>query len=309
LAHRGKWVIAAVGVLALVAAGCGDDDASSSTADPSQAPAVKVVASFYPLAELASRIGGDRVEVTNLTPPGAEPHDLELTTDQFDSILDADLVLYLGPDFQPAVADAADERSGGALDLTTAVALDKDDADGGHGADPHFWLDPTLLAAAADAVQAELTRVAPDDADTFAANADAYRAELTQLDADFQTALTGCARDEIVTAHAAFHYLAARYGLQQLAITGLSPESEPDPSRLDELADLVQRDGITTIFYETLVSPDIAETLARETGAATAVLNPIEGLTKNQIAAGDDYESAQRANLAALVAALGCPAG
>ncbi len=311
MAQRGTWGLATAVALTVLAAACSGDDAPTTSqagaGEPGSAP-IEVVASFSPLAEVAQRIGGDRVSITNLTPPGAEPHDLELTTDQFDAILDADLMLYLGPDFQPAVADAAGDRSSGSLDLTTVIALEHDDTetDDDH-ADPHFWLDPTLLSAAVDAVEAELTQLSPADASTFAANADTYRTELAELDDEFRSALTGCERNEIVTAHAAFHYLAERYGLEQLAITGLSPESEPDPSRLDELADLIERDGITTVFYESLVSPAVAETLAREAGVQTAVLNPLEGLTGDQIDAGADYASVQRENLAALVAALGCP--
>jgi zinc transport system substrate-binding protein len=317
-----------VGALALGAVACGGDDASpdtsasgaSSVQGSSTAEPLQVVANFYPLAEALQRVGGDRVEVANLTPPGAEPHDIEVTSDDVDAIEDADLVVFLGGDFQPGIEKVAEERSGPTLDIATKVALEAGDEaaeseEGGHAedghdhgdADPHFWLDPTLMRAAVDAIEAELSAVSPADAATFAANAAAYAAELTALDAEFTAGLTGCARTQIVTAHAAFHYLAHRYALEQLPITGLSPESEPDPQRLDELADLVEREGVTTIFSETLVSPEIAETLARETGATTAVLNPLEGLTDDQLDAGATYLSVQRENLAALQAALGCP--
>jgi zinc transport system substrate-binding protein len=321
-------------VAAMAAAGgCGGDDSSSPSGSDGGAAKLHVVANFYPIAEALARVGGDRVEVSNLTPPGAEPHDLELTTDEVDKIQDADLVVYMGSGFQPGVAEAAGERSGPSLDIATVVTLQTGDsaaieaqegAESGSAApgtaapatgddrgnvDPHFWLDPTLMSAAVDAIATELTTISPADAATFQANAAAYDAELSTLDSEFHDGLQGCARTQIVTSHAAFYYLAQRYGLQQLAITGLSPESEPDPSRLDDLADLIEQDGITTVFYETLVSPDIADTLARETGVTTAVLNPIEGLTDKQAKAGEDYLSVQRENLAALQLALGCPAG
>jgi zinc transport system substrate-binding protein len=334
---RRFMAVGVLGALVLVVAACGGDDASPSDTSAAGGPTstgpnadpLRVVANFYPLAEALQRVGGDRVDVINLTPPGSEPHDIEVTSDDVDAIEDADLVVYLGGGFQPAVEHVAEDRSGPTLDIATKVALEAGDheaieaeegdehaaedehAEEGddHGeVDPHFWLDPTLMQAAVDAIQAELATLSPTDEATFAANAAAYDTELAALDAEFAAGLTGCARAQIVTAHAAFYYLAHRYGLEQLAITGLSPESEPDPQRLDELADLVEREGVTTIFSETLVSPEIAETLARETGVTTAVLNPLEGLTDDQLDDGETYLSVQRENLAALQTALDCPA-
>lgn len=320
----------AVLLLALVApavvAGCsGDDDGSDGGGSGAGGEGrLQVVASFYPIAEAAARVGGDRVEVTNLTPPGVEPHDVELAPDDVDHLEDADVVLYLGDDFQPAVAEMA-ERQDDAVDLMDGLDLEAGasdaiaaeeasepeeetgvETDDDHGVDPHFWLDPTLLASAVDEIEAALSDTAPDDAPTFAANARAYTDELTALDDDFAAGLADCERDQIVTSHAAFFYLARRYGLIQLPIAGLSPESEPDADRIAELADRIDEDGITTVFYETLVSPDVAETLAREADVDTAVLDPIEGLSDEQLDAGDDYASVMRDNLAALREALGC---
>lgn len=323
----------------LVLAACGDDDDSAETGGGGgDGDAVQVVASFYPLAEAAERVGGDRVEVTNLTPAGTEPHDLELSTDQVDAILDADLVLYLGEGFQPAVSEIVeDQRDGPSIDLLASVdleagaseALEAEEEAGGHGAeeegaegegeeehaeeeeehselDPHFWLNPQLFTDAVGDVEGALAEASPDDASTFEANAATYTEELTALDGEIEGALASCARDDIVTSHAAFHYLAQRYGLTHLPIAGLSPENEPDADRIAELTDTIEAEGITTVFYETLVSPEVAETLAREAGVETAVLNPIEGLTEDQADAGDDYASVMRANLAALTAALDC---
>jgi zinc transport system substrate-binding protein len=284
-----------------VLAGCGDDDPGGG--------AVSVVASFYPVAEVAERVGGDRVDVSNLTPAGTEPHDLELTPDQVADVEDADVVLYLGEGFQPALSEIAGRRDEGSFDLLEEIPLEAGAADALEeetDVDPHFWLDPQLMITAVDEVEAALSEVSPDDAATFAANAEEYKDELTALDDELATGLGSCERDQIVTSHAAFHYLAKRYGLTQLPITGLSPEAEPDPARLAELADQIESEGITTVFYETLVSPDVAETLAREADVEAAVLNPIEGLTQEQIDAGDDYASVMRDNLAALQEALGC---
>ena len=166
-----------------------------------------------------------------------------------------------------------------------------------HGVDPHVWLDPVRYAAIAERIGEELGR--RPEAERFAAT-------LRALDREFRRGLSRCARDEIVTSHAAFGYLAARYGLKQVAITGVSPEAEPTPRDLEDVVRQVRAVGATTVFFETLVSPRLAETVAREVGASTAVLDPLEGLTEKEIAAGEDYFSVMRENLAALRTALGC---
>lgn len=286
---------------------------------------IDVVASFYPLAQLAERVGGGRVRVENLTPPGVEPHDLELTSAQVDGIEDADVVVLLGSGFQPAVDKAAARRRSAPLDASAGVGLVMGAAEaieaeeggaepeesGGHSEesaalDPHFWLDPLLLARAIDGVQEALTKAAPGSADEFEENAAALRADLDRLDARFREGLANCVRRDVVTSHAAFHYLTARYGLTQRPITGLSPESEPDPGRLAELTALIRREGITTVFYEELVPQDLADTLARESGAQTAVLSPLEGLSADEREAGKNYFTVMQDNLTALRTALDC---
>jgi zinc transport system substrate-binding protein len=264
-----------------------------------------VVAGFYPLAELARHVGGGRVEVIDITPPGAEPHDLELTADQVAEIQTADVVLYLGGGFQPGVEAAVDEAQGRALDLLEGLeALPA--AEGESGADEHVWLDPVRMMAMTERVEQALAELDPDGRATYEANADDFRADLTALDRTYREGLSDCERRTIVVSHAAFQYLADRYGLRQEAISGLSPEGEPDPSRLAELGELVRREGVTVVFTEELVSPEVAETLARETGVETDVLSPLEGLTEEQIAAGEDYLSVMEENLSKLRAALGC---
>jgi len=259
---------------------------------------VRVVAGLAPLAEVVARVGGDRVEVTNLTATGAEPHDLELSPRQIDAIAGAARVFYLGRTLQPAVAGAARRAGDRAVDLLPAADPDGDDA--------HVWLDPLRLAKIVDRVTTELAAVDDSDAAAFRRRGTEIRAELTALDAEYRVGLATCARRRIVTAHRAFGYLAVRYGLEQAPITGLSPEAEPDPRRLAELVDLVRSDGTTTIFTEALVSPKIAATLAREAGVTTAVLDPIESFTPRQVAAGASYFSVMRANLTTLRSALSC---
>lgn len=284
--------------LTVVSAGlaaCGEGSGGDET--------VTVVASFYPLAEAAQRVGGPDVDVVNLTPSGTEPHDLELTPDQVDAVEDADVVLHLGGGFQPAVQEVAERRDDGTVDLL--AALDLIEGDGGD-VDPHFWLDPKLLAEAVAPIEAALAAAEPSARAEFEANADDYRDELASLDEDLRRGLATCERRDMVTSHAAFSYLARRYDLEQVAIAGLSPEAEPDPDRLSDLTDLIRQRGVTTVFYETLVSPDVAETLAREAGVGTAVLDPIEGLSEDDADAGAGYATVMRRNLEALRRALGC---
>ena len=271
---------------ALVLAGCGGDSSSEGHA---------VVAAFYPLAFAAQQIGDDRASVRNLTPPGVEPHDLELSGSDIRTIADADLVLYLGGGFQPALEDAIASTSARGVDLLDAVQLRRGGEE--HGVDPHVWLDPVRYAAIAERIGDELDR-GPE--------AERFAERLRALDREYRRGLSDCVRDEIVTSHAAFAYLAARYDLKQVAITGVSPEAEPTPRDLESVVRQVRAVGATTVFFETLVSPRLAETVAREVGASTAVLDPLEGLTKDEIAAGEDYFSVMRENLTALRKALGC---
>ncbi len=294
--RRAGWLIGVAAAAVLLMAG-----SCSSGRAQGQAGKVAVVAGFYPLAEAATKVGGTLVEVQNLTPPGVEPHDLELAPQQIADIQEADVVLYLGGGFAPAVEQAVAGASGVKVDLLKGMPLQPGTSDS------HVWLDPVLYRRLVDTVAASLARAEPDAASTFRANAAAFDAQLETLDQEFRTGLTGCARTVIVTSHAAFGYLSARYGLTQEPIAGLSPDAEPSAQRLAELADLVERDGVTTIFTEELVSPKVADTLAQEVGVTTAVLNPLEGLTRQEVSAGKDYLSVMRANLKTLRAALGCP--
>lgn len=260
--------------------------------EPADGGRVQVVAGFAPLADVAERVGGERVDVTNLTPAGAEPHDLELTTDQVDQLLDADVVLYLGGGFQPAVEEASERTEGDRLDLF----------EGTDGGDPHVWLDPAEMVRITERVRDALVETDGAGADGYRERATTYTAELEALDAAYTAGVAECERRVFVTAHDAFGRLAERFDLEQVAVAGLSPEAEPDPRRLGEIADEIRARGVTTVFTEALVSPELAETLAREAGVDTAVLDPIENFED----AGDDYVSVMRENLSVLRQALGC---
>ncbi|HRW37059.1 MAG TPA: zinc ABC transporter substrate-binding protein [Aquihabitans sp.] len=313
-----------IALLALVAAlslaACGSSEGAGGNPDAT----IQVVASFYPLQWVTERVGGDVVSVRNLTPTGAEPHDLELTPKDVAKIDDADLVVYLSG-FQAAVDDAVADTGAPALDAADHADLDLAATEDGHdhadeaddhaeeaddhgeeaGVDPHFWLDPTRLAKVADAVADRLTELDPDEAATFQANAKDLRSDLDELDADLAAGLADCSSRDLVTSHAAFGYLAQRYDLEQVGISGISPDAEPSPSDLADLADFVEEHDVRTIYFETLVSPAIARTLADETGAETAVLDPIEGLTDDS--QGADYLEIMRSNLANLQSGQPCP--
>jgi zinc transport system substrate-binding protein len=295
----------AFALIAVVAGACSSGHATTDSGK------LQVVAGFYPLAEAASKVGGNVVSVQNLTPPGVEPHDLELTPQQIADIQEADVVVYLGGGFAPAVEGAVGDAKGTVVDLLQGMPLEPgvpEEGESGSVPDPHVWLDPELYRRLVDRVRDVLAEADPGGASTFRSNAAAFDDVLAALGQEYRHGLTGCARNVIVTAHAAFGYLAARYGLTQEPIAGLSPDAEPSAQRLAQLADLVRREGVTTIFTEELVSPKVAQTLAQEVGVTTAVLNPLEGLTKQEVEAGQDYVSVMRANLKTLEAALGCPA-
>jgi zinc transport system substrate-binding protein len=305
-------------VLSASIAGCGSSSGSASAPTGGRSGALTVDAAFYPLQWMAEQVGGDQVRVTSLTAPGAEPHDLELTPKQVAQISEADVVVKLGG-FQPAVDDAAGDADNVFdvadvvdLDLTTTAEHDhehgEDEADAhdeegaGHDeegvTDPHFWLDPTLLAEVAPALADRFAELDPDHAEGYRQRADATVDVLDGIDHDFATGLASCTSTDIVTSHQAFGYLARRYGLTQVGINGLSPEQEPSPARLAEVADFVEDHDVKTIYFETLVPSDIARTVADETGAGTAVLDPIEGVT--DASAGTDYPSIMASNLQAL---------
>ncbi|MBC7460296.1 MAG: zinc ABC transporter substrate-binding protein [Thermoleophilia bacterium] len=296
-----RIVIALLVVAAVTAAGCGTSTDGVSKAKPGQ---TEVVVAFYPLGWLAQQLGGDDVHVTNLTPAGSEPHELELTPQNIRQLQEADVVLYMGHGFQPAVTAALEASDATKIDVLAAPGLHLE-APVATGArqgdrldvDPHVWLDPVRFARIADYVAGEL-RMDPAAVDR----------QLAALDASFRGGLADCVRTDIFTSHAAFGYLADRYGLTQVALTGLSPEAEPKPRDLERIAKQARSAGATTIFFETLVSSKLAEQVAREAGAKAAVLDPLEGIARERLDDGVTYLTVQRENLAALARALGCAA-
>ncbi|WP_098469052.1 metal ABC transporter substrate-binding protein [Serinibacter salmoneus] len=301
------------------------EDATTASADATEADSerITVVAAAYPLEFLAGAVGGDLVTVESLAPAGAEPHDLELAPAQVNAVENADLVVYL-EGFQTAVDDAVAQTSSTALDLipvTLGVEHEHDHAEDEHAEeeadtedshdghdhgdldfDPHVWLDPLRMAAAAEALAEELSALDPAGAETFHANADALIAELNGLDEAYHDGLASCERDVIVVSHEAYGYLAESYGFEQVGLSGIDPDTEPSPAKVREIEQVVTENGVTTIFVETLLSPDVAEVLANDLGITTALLSPLESEPED----GGDYLTQTEANLEALRTAMDC---
>jgi zinc transport system substrate-binding protein len=294
---RGGGALVGIGTGVLVVVlggvvGCGADTGAS----PGAAEKSSVITAFYPLQYATERIAGSHANVTNLTKPGAEPHDLELTPRDVAALEEAGLVVYL-KGFQPAVDDSVAQVAGDhSLDVSAHADLT--------GGDPHFWLDPVRLADVGDGIAERLSALDPDRSRDYERNAAKLRGDLEALDQEFATSLASCANRDLVTSHTAFGYLAARYDFRQHGIAGLSPEREPSPAELSAAATFVRRHDVRTVYYETLVDPSVAATLATETGAEASVLDPLEGLTDES--AGTDYPSVMRSNLAALKKGQNC---
>lgn len=311
---RNLLLLLATGSLALSA--CSDSSSSTgATAEPSTPAAMTAVVSHYPAQFLVSRVGGDLVDVENLTAPGAEPHDLELTPQQVAEVAEADAVFYIAG-FQPAVDETVGEATGTVVNLTEGLPLRKGEEhsheeEGNHAeeeahggaeiTDPHVWLDPVLMQQMAGTVAETLSAADPEHSEQYAQNAAALEQELTSLDEQWSAGTKNCEIRTMVVSHEAFGYLADQYGFQQKGISGLSPENEPSAAAIAELAGFVKDNGVTTVYTETLVDPAVAETVAAEAGAQTATLDPLEGPP-----AQGDYISAMQENLETVRAGQSC---
>ncbi len=319
-----RRLAAATGVLALTfsAAACG----SSTTSEGSSSGKIKVATSFYPVNYLVQSVGGSHVEANSVTPANVEPHDFELSPKDVTKLSSAKMVVYVAG-FQSSLDDAVKQVSGPTVvNLASSVKLEKradhdgddhdheaaasssateaahDDHDHDHGStDPHFWLDPTRMADAAKQVHAALVKADPSHKADYDANLKTTLAKLTKLDTSYKQGLSQCTRKTFVTSHAAFGYLAERYGLTQVSVSGIDPDSEPSPADIAKVKQVVKQTGTTTIFTEELVSPKTAQAVAKETGAKTSVLSPIESAPEK-----GDYEGAMTTNLTNLREALNC---
>jgi zinc transport system substrate-binding protein len=270
---------------------------------------IEVTASFYPLYYFASQIGGDKASVINITPAGAEPHDYEPTPSDIASIENSKLLILQGTGLE---AWGNDVKSNIDPTHTTIITVGQDlmtqnvVEDGNNIIDPHTWLSPPLASEMADKILAGFLAVDPVNKDYYQANEIKLKADLATLDTEYKQGLANCASKDIITSHAAFGYLATTYGLTQVPISGLSPDAEPSPKQLADVADFVKKNNVKYIFFESLVSPKLSETIARETGTKTMVLDPIEGIIPEDLAKGYNYLTVMESNLKNLELVLQC---
>ncbi|MBW5446374.1 zinc ABC transporter substrate-binding protein [Cohnella sp. CFH 77786] len=325
-----KALILATAVVLLLA-GCGKGKTASEPAAADSGShsgsKLKVVATFYPMVEFSRQVAGEHADVVGLIPAGAEPHDWEPSAKDMALIKEADIFVYNGlvEGWADNALTSAPNEKRIVVEAIHGMTLMKGEAedheeegaegDAGHGKeeehgevlDPHIWQSPVLAQKVVAAIRDALIQADPANADDYRKNADAYNAKLQELDKEFRAGLdglTGVKRKEFVTQHAAFGYLAKEYGLTQVPIAGLSPDQEPSPAHMAEIVKFAKEHDVKTIFFETLVEPKIAETIASEIGAKTDVLNPLEGLTDDEVKQGLDYIGIMKNNLAALKKAL-----
>lgn len=310
----------------LFAAGCGNTEGQDASADSQEK--LTVYASFYPMYDFASKIGGDKANVEVLVPAGVEPHDWEPSTTDITKLETADIFVYNGAGMEHWTADVlASLQNKDLLSVETSAGLTlleghhdhEGEEEGTHeeeeaheeeeSYDPHVWLDPMNAKAQMAAIKDAFIKADPENSAYYEANYETYATEFDALDNEFREGLSGYSNRDIIVAHEAFGYLCKAYDLNQIGIEGLSADSEPDPARMAEIIDFAKEKNITTIFFEELVSPKVAETIADAVGAKTAVLSPIEGPSDEQTANGDDYFTIMRQNLAALQTALDTQAG
>ncbi|EEG76691.1 metal ABC transporter solute-binding protein, Zn/Mn family [Dethiobacter alkaliphilus] len=329
-------VLISILILALALAGCAEQPAEGTTSEPE--PEITVYTSFFVLYDFANQIGGDRVEVMNLLPPGVEPHDWEPTAQAMARLSDADVLLINGLELEPWVDKLIEGLDGNIKVVNTSEGIEPltgygghshdDDDDHGyddddnhgydndyghdddddHGyddlPDPHVWLDPLLALHQAEQIAGALIELDPEYEEVYLENLALFTARIEELDNEYREALTNLARHEFIVTHLSFAYLAERYGLEQVGISGLSPHAEPSPAQMAKIMDFAAEHDVRHIFQEPLVTSRLAEVLADDLGAEILELNPLEGLTEDELAAGEDYFSIMRRNLEQLKIAL-----
>jgi len=312
-----SWAVVSLAAASLMLAGCGEEaQTSEAGGEPGK---MKVVTTFYPMYEFSKQIAGDHADVEVLVPAGTEPHDWEPTAKDIAEINKANVFVYNGAGFEAWVDEVLHGVKADSVKVVEATKgvelMEGGDAHEGHGheheqkhegevLDPHIWLDPVLVQQEVKNIADALIAADPAHAEDYKKNRDAYLGKLQELHKEYEAALSNVKSKELVTSHTAFAYLAKRYGLMQEPIGGLSPEQEPSAAEMKDIIQFAKEHDVKTIFFETLASPKVAEAVAREIGAKTAVLNPLEGLTEEEKAQGLDYISVMKKNLEELKKAL-----
>jgi zinc transport system substrate-binding protein len=302
--------LSAVLILSLFA-GCGTEkepSASDTNDNQTQIEKLSVYASFYPMYDFALKIGGNKADVVNMIPAGTEPHDWEPTAADIAGLEEADIFIFNGAGIEHWAEDVLESLQNKdliAVEASKNISLMEDQhEDESEEFDPHVWLSPLNAKKEMENIKKVFTQADPDNKDYYEANYNKYAAEFDALDEEYKDTLNAVPNKDVIVAHQAFGYLCSAYDLNQVPIEGLAPDSEPDPARVSEIIEFAKEHKVKVIFFEDLVSPKVSETIADAINAKTDVLNPIEGLSSEQLKAGDDYFSSMRQNLQSLKAAL-----
>jgi zinc transport system substrate-binding protein len=293
---------AMLGALLLLFTACNQSGTSSTPL---------VVTTVYPLYEFTRQIAGSSAKVVSLVPAGAEPHDWEPSPRDLTQIRDARLLVYNGAGLDPWVTKLLEDpaiKGTASVRATQAITLETTPtgAEGRSVPDPHVWLDPVLAQSMVETIRSALAAADPEHAAAYGENAARFRAKLEALHEAFRVGLAQCARREIIASHAAFGYLARRYDLTVISLMGVAPDSEPTPGQLAAVVRFARDKKVQYIFFETLVGPRLADTIAREIGARTLPFNPIEGVARDEQSTGRDYVALMEENLKNLRVALDC---
>lgn len=298
-----KKTVKLLALMTLILAGCTACGENTKQDTTEKSDKIKIMTSFYTMEDFAKKIGGEKVEITNMVPAGTEPHDWEPSAIDIRNMEDADVFIYNGAGMEHWAEDilkSLDNTDLVTVEASKGVKLIKEKNEN----DPHVWLDPENAKIELENIKNAFIEADKANAGYYTQNYETYAKEMDDLDQEFKETLSQTTNKDIIVAHEAFGYLCKAYGLNQIAIEGLMPDSEPDPARMEEIIQLAKKKKINTIFFEELVSPKVANTIAKEIGAETEVLNPLEGLSEEQIDAGEDYFSVMRTNLQQIKQAL-----
>ncbi len=279
---------------ALCFTGCAQEMPQSTEKDDK----LNIYTSFYCVYDFAQKIAGDKAEITNLIPPGTEPHDWEPTSGDMAALSKCDVLFCSGLNMEGWLDDVKNSVDVHAVVLSDSIT-DLPSRD-----DPHIWLDPSLADKMAKGIYGELTALDPENAEYYAQNYNTLAEKFKALDEKYKTELAPYEGKKIVVSHMAYSYLCARYGLEQIAIDGLFADSEPSPVQMKSIIDQIKENNVTTVFYEELLSRKVADMIAEETGAQLLPLNPVEGLDEEEMQAGEDYFTIMEENLENLKTAL-----
>lgn len=297
---------------ALILSGCGNAKVNTQSSNiGSSADSGKkltVYTSFYPMYDLTKKIGGDKINLKNLVPAGTEPHDWEPTPSDMGNLEKADVLIYNGAGMESwmdKVLKSINNKKLVTVEASKGLKLlGNPDKNENSAYDPHVWLNPMLAKQEMEAIKNALVNADSANKEYYEKNFNENAFKLDQLDQDYKKTITGLSKKDIIVAHQAFSYLCSAYGLNQVAIEGLAADSEPSPARMAEIVNFAKEKQLKYIFFEELVSPKVAQTIAKETGATATVLSPLEGLSETDQKAGKDYFSVMRDNLEVLKKAL-----